>query len=208
MFLEEASVGQAGERVVVGLILEMLLGALAISEIADMADHAGDRPLDIELRAEDGGDPPLAVAAQDVVVRLVEGNGLAGEGAGQEIVDALVAEVGDEVGGALAEDFLGGEAGELLHESVPDEASQVAVIHHDPLGGVGSDVGGQLPGVALARFVFAFPRRALETVVVGGAALATQLESRLALSERESDGDERSGDDNAHRDQGGGDDDC
>ena len=150
MLLKKSAVGQAGEGVVVSLIFEMLLRALSIGEVADVADDAGDIVPGIVLRAENRGDPSLPVAAKDVVVGLGERNGLTVECPAQYIIHALLAEVRKKIGGRLAEDLVAGQAGELLHESIPHQTTQTSVVDNDALAGVRGDVAGQLAGVALS----------------------------------------------------------
>ena len=91
MLLEEPPIRESGQRVVIRLILHLLLGALSVRQIENLADHPRDVALRIELRAIGGGDPSLPIGAGDHVRRLGERDCFAAQYAREDLVDRLFA---------------------------------------------------------------------------------------------------------------------
>ena len=54
---EQRAIGEAGERIVEGLVLELVLEPLALRHVAEVEDDASHRPVGEEVQA-DGVDPP------------------------------------------------------------------------------------------------------------------------------------------------------
>ena len=135
---EEAAVGQAGEGIVEQVVLELLLGADALGNVA--VDD--DQLVDLALGAADGAgggleDEPGPVAMADAVLELFANAGAASLARGFEDAKAVVGvdllEGGGfaEVGGRVAEDaFVGGAV---------VEAASLGVDQGNHVGGVFGD---------------------------------------------------------------------
>ena len=103
----------------------------------------------------------------------------------------------------LAEDLFGAQSGELLHEAIPDDAAQLAVVDDDALCGIRHDVRGE---VGLAMIAHGGLRLGLlARLARPRPPLSDAQESRAAIGQGEGDGDECGTDDDAYRHQRGGD---
>ena len=58
----------------------------------------------------------------------------------QQQIDTLFQKVGKDFRRSLAEDMHGGQAGQLLHEVVPEKVAEVAVVDDDAFAGVIDDL--------------------------------------------------------------------
>ena len=87
--------------------------------------------------------PPVPAGLGHVEGRGRERDGLPLQGPFPEAFHGALGPGGEEVGGALADDVPGAELGELFHEGVPRPVSQVLIVPHDALGGVGHESGGE-----------------------------------------------------------------
>jgi hypothetical protein len=133
---EERPVGQAGERVVEGLVLELRLEGLALGDVADVDDDPGDRLLGEQVRAERLDVAPLVGG----VAYAEFGRGgrprrLTGE-RGDERQHALCLLGVDDVDERALGDRLGGMAEHLLDRGADVAHGAVAADDADDVGGV------------------------------------------------------------------------
>src|SRR5258708_17486774 len=90
MLLKQPAIGQAGESVVIGLILDLLLGLFPLGDVANEADDAGHAAGRIVVRTVDGRDPTPPGAAGDVVVSVGSRHRLAAEPTRDQLIDLLL----------------------------------------------------------------------------------------------------------------------
>ncbi|MCY1425710.1 hypothetical protein D9M71_415050 [compost metagenome] len=141
--LEQQAVGQAGERVVVGLVVEPRLGVLERRDVGEHTDVVGDLLLAIAHGAD--GEPfgvGLAVlaAVPDLALPVPFAIQLVPHGG----VEGAVVLTGGEHAGRLAEGFFLAVAGDLAESAVDRGDALFGVGDHHAFGGAFED-GGCLP---------------------------------------------------------------
>ena len=80
---EQRAVGQAGQRVVQGVVEQLLLGLLAVGDVVGVEHDAGDRGLGEEVRGGRLEHPPGAVAVAHPVLEVTISPGWSMSGAGR-----------------------------------------------------------------------------------------------------------------------------
>ena len=137
-------VGHAAETLLA--LAQGLLGAAALRDVVDDADHADDLPGRVAVGAVRRDQPAGVAGLGDRVPDVGGGSRVAAEGALEQPVDALFAQEREDVEGPAAEDLAGGQARHALHVLVPDDQPQVPVVDDDPFAGAGDDLLAELVG--------------------------------------------------------------
>ena len=117
-----------------------LLGELALGDVVDHGDDADDLPAGVAVGGVGARNPARLSALGDIVGEIRRRDRGPIECPVQQDVHALLPEVGEDLEGVRAQDFLGRQSRQFLHEAVPDDVAALAVVDDDPLVGAGDDL--------------------------------------------------------------------
>ena len=138
LLLEEEAVGEAGERIVEGDELDLVLSALALGDVAGDADEADESPPSSGQRHLRGREPFLLAVAIDQVFLDVEL-----WAAGLENLEVVLAELSRHLGIGLH--VVVGEADEVLAAGKAEVGGNRLVGHQEAAVGVlGEEIVGDL----------------------------------------------------------------
>ena len=141
--LEQQTVGQAGQRVVVGLVVESRLGMLEAGDVGEYANEVGDLVVGVAHGA-DGQPLGVELAILALVPDLALPVAIGGKAVPHGGVEGVVVLPGGQQAGALAEGFRLAVAGDLGEGAVDGGDALFEVGDHDAFGGALEDGGGLL----------------------------------------------------------------
>ena len=148
--VEQRAVGQVGDRVVEGLVGELLLEGLALAHVAAVEDDAADRGVLEQVGVQDLEVPDAAVAVREQALDRLGPAARAHDPPPEATQQADVLVGVQQTLEGLADELLGGEAEHLLDRRALVDDPHVGVEHRDEVRGV-LDQGGEagLAGTAV-----------------------------------------------------------
>ncbi|MNO34805.1 hypothetical protein D3C76_248490 [compost metagenome] len=141
--LEQGTIGQAGQRVVVGLVVELGLGVLEAGDVGEHGDEVGDLALSVAHGA-DGQPAGVQLAVLAFVVDLALPVALIGQLVPHGGIEGAVVLAGGKQARGLAEGFDLAVAGDFAEGAVDGTDALVDVGDQHAFGGVLEHGGGQL----------------------------------------------------------------
>ena len=145
VLLKQSAIGETGERVVIRLIFDLLFGGLALGDVANESDDAGDIPFRIVVGTINARDPAATIGARNVIEDVRRRDLLAAHGAREKFVHMLLAKMRKDFRRHSADHVGGRQSG---HESIEDDVAKVAVVNDDAFAGVLDDFGRELMRLA------------------------------------------------------------
>ncbi|MNG93821.1 hypothetical protein D3C79_528030 [compost metagenome] len=141
--LEQRAVGQAGERVMVGLVVELGLGVLEAGDVGEHGDEVGDLAFSVAHGA-DGQPAGVQLTVLALVVDLALPVAFVGQLVPHGDIERAVVLAGGKQARGLAEGFDLAVAGDFAEGAVDGADALVGIGDQYPFGGVLEHGGGQL----------------------------------------------------------------